>query len=172
MGENRIKAFYGKCYDERENPDSKHGQSNVPQRSNTQSLIQNPQRDRTQVITGVCEYPLCKVIYNVQQLLTPKQLWNILYYIQMCSIFRPCNLQYFTLQSNSIVKRIIYETNYSFICSLFSHALQACVYPQALWNFRCVLLYTKCVFLCRLWSPATGIPVTVCMLANCLQGFF
>lgn len=74
MGENRIKAFYGKCYDERENPDSKHGQSNVQQRLNTESLIQNPQRYGTQVITGVCEYPLRKVIDNGQQLLTPKQL--------------------------------------------------------------------------------------------------
>lgn len=60
----------------------------------------------------------------------------------------------------------------TFICSPFSHALQIRVCPQALWNFRCVLLYRECVLICSLCSPARGIQVSSCMFVNFLQGFF
>lgn len=72
LGENRIKIFCGKYYDERKNPDSQYGQSMVKERSNIHRLIQNPLDLLDSSEHGVHEYPLCRVIYNFQELLTPR----------------------------------------------------------------------------------------------------
>lgn len=53
-----------------------------------------------------------------------------------------------------------------------SAVLSRLAYAPRLSGISDVSCRTDCVLICRLWSPATGTQVTLCMLVNCLQGFF
>lgn len=99
MGKNSIKAFYVRCYDERKNwPHD----IQCATRSDIHGLFQNPLEIKVSI--DVCKCPLSKVIYNFQQLLTPKQL-EIYFITYRCAAFLDFAICNFMSQSNNIAKR-------------------------------------------------------------------